>query len=66
MELFPQVVSGFRGELRMLPTFKMELFEKIVKNKKPFTVLQKAPSWMFDKFLNMLLNWLPKLRMFHF
>ena len=50
----------------MLPTSKMELFAKIVKNEKPFTVLQKAPSWMFDKFLNILLNWLPKLRMFHF
>ena len=66
MKLFPQVVSGFRGELRKLPTSKTELFAKIVKNEKPFTVLQKAPSWMFDKFLNMLLNWLPKLRMFHF
>ena len=66
MELFPQVITGFRGKLKILPTSKMELFAKIVKNEKPFTVLQKAPSWMFDKFLNILLNWLPKLRMFHF
>ena len=66
MELFPQAVSGFRGEFRTLPTSKTELFAKIVKNEKLLTVLQKALSWMFDKFLNMLLNWLPKLRMFHF
>ena len=28
--------------------------------------VQKPLSWMFDKVLNMLLNWLPKLKMFHF
>ena len=28
--------------------------------------LQKPASYMFDKALNMPLNWLPKLRMFHF
>ena len=34
----------------------MELFPKIVKNEKPFTILQKPPSWMFDKVLNMVLE----------
>ena len=29
-------------------------------------VLQKPLSWMFEKVLNMLLNWLPKLKMFLF
>ena len=38
-----------------------ELFAKIVKNKKPFTIFAK--SSIMDI---MLLNWLPKLRMFHF
>ena len=38
MELFPQVVTGFRGERRILPNIgqkmdtKMELFAEIVKN----------------------------------
>ena len=32
----PQVVTGFRGELRILSTSKMEVVAKIVKNKKPF------------------------------
>ena len=27
--------------------------------------VQKHPSSMFGKVVNMLLNWLPKLRMFH-
>ena len=41
MELSPQVVTGFRGELRILPS-KMELFAKIVKNEKPFTIFAKT------------------------
>ena len=32
MKFFLQVVTGFRGELRILQTSKMELFAKIVKN----------------------------------
>ena len=28
MDLFLQVVTGFRGELRILPTSKMELLQK--------------------------------------
>ena len=47
-------------------TSKMELFAKIVTNEKPFTISQKTPSYIFDKVLDMLLNWLLKLRMFHF
>ena len=42
MELFPQVITGFRGKLKILPTFKMELFAKIVKNEKPFTIFVKT------------------------
>ena len=42
MELFPQVVTGFRGELRILPTSKMELFAKLVKNEKPFIIFAKT------------------------
>ena len=58
MELFPQVVTGFRGELRILPNMeqtmdtKMERFAEIVKT----LLSQKPPAWMFDKVLNMLLN----------
>ena len=42
MELFPQVNTGFRGKLKILPTSKMELFAKIVKNEKPFTIFVKT------------------------
>ena len=42
MELFPQVITGFRGKLKILPTFKMELFAKTVKNEKPFTIFVKT------------------------
>ena len=47
-------------------TSKMELFVKLIKNEKPFTVFTKTSIWIFDKVLNMLLNRFPKLRMFHF
>ena len=43
-------------------TSKMELFPKIVKNEKPFTILQKPPSWMFDKVLNMVLELASKVK----
>ena len=58
MELFPQVVTGFRDELRILPNMeqtmdtKMERFAEIIKT----LLSQKPPAWMFDKVLNMLLN----------
>ena len=44
-------------------TSRMELLSKI-KSRSLF--LQKPLFWMLDKVLNMLLNWLPKLMMFHF
>ena len=46
MEPLPQFVIGFRGKLQ---TSKMELF---------LNFFEKPPTWMFDKALNMLLNWL--------
>ena len=64
MKFFLQVVTGFRGELRILQTSKMELFAKIVKLKAARFLCNKTPSWMSDKVLNMLLNWLPKLIQF--
>ena len=39
MELFPQVFSGFTGELGILSN--LEFFAKIVKNEKPFTIFVK-------------------------
>ena len=57
MELFPQVVTSFRGELKSCQASK---------TKSHSLFLQKSPSWVVDKVLNMFLNWLPKLRMFHF
>ena len=42
MELFPQVVTSFRDELRMLSTSKMKLFAKIVENEKLFTIFAKS------------------------
>ena len=42
MELFPQVVTGFRGKRKSWQTSKMELFAKIVRNEKLFTILAKT------------------------
>ena len=55
---------GLQGNSEFCQTSGMELFLKIVKNEKSFTVF--VIFWIFDKVLNMLLNWLPKLRMFNF
>ena len=67
MELFPQVVMVSEANAESCHTSKLELLAKIVRNKKPFTIFAKTPqSWMFGKVLNMLLNWLPKLRTFQF
>ena len=63
MEHYPQIVNGFRGELRILPNIYDGVFSR---NSQRSIFLEKLPSWLFDKVLNMLLNWLPKLRMFHF
>ena len=54
MGFFP--LLAFRTE--SYHTSKMELFPKIVKAEKPFTVF-------FGKVLNMLVNWLPKLKILH-
>ena len=55
MERFPQVVTSFSTNSEPCHPSKMELFAKIVKNQKPFTIfLQKPLSWMFGKVLNML------------
>ena len=62
MVLFPQIATGFRGKLGTFPLSNI----KIVKNEKPFTNFGKTSTWIFDKILNMPLNWLAKLRMFHF
>ena len=40
MELFPQVVTGFRGKLSCHIS-KMKLFAKIVKSEKRFTIFAK-------------------------
>ena len=55
IELFPQVITGFRGESESCQTSKMELFAKIVKTKSCLPFFQKPSSWMFDKVLDMLL-----------
>ena len=65
-DLFPQVVTGFMGEIRTCQNSKMELFTKNSQRLKAIHYFcTKALSWMFDKVLNMHLNWLPKLRIFH-
>ena len=63
MELFPQIITGFRGEIRILQNTSDAAFRR---SKSRLLFVQKPRSWMFDKVLNMLLNWIPKLRMFHF
>ena len=50
-------------------TFKMELLAKPKtksKTKIRSLFLQKSSPWLFDKVLNILLNWHPKLTMFYF
>ena len=57
MELFPEVVTNFRGELRILPTSKLELFAKRVKNGKPFTIFSKAlilDVWQVSEYVSEL------------
>ena len=67
IELFPQVVTGFGGELRILSNIYDGAFCKNTQKRKALHYFcKKAPSWMFEKVMNMLLNWLSKLRMFHF
>ena len=45
MELFPQVVTGFRGELRILPNIVDEaLCKNSKKTKSRSLFLRKAPS----------------------
>ena len=66
-DLFPQVVTGFMGEIRNCQNSKIKLFtNNSQKLKAVHCFCKKALSWMFDKVLNMLLNWLPKLRMFQY
>ena len=56
---------GLQGNSEFLQTSKMELFAKIVKNEKQFTIFAKTSILDFDNALIMLLNWLSKLRMFY-
>ena len=65
-ELFPQIVTAFKGELKILSNMSDGAFCKKSHLKSCSLFLQKPPSWLFEKVLNMLLNWLPKLRIFHF
>ena len=45
---------------------KIKLFARnSQKQKVVHDFCKRDPFWMFDDFLNMFLNWLPKLRMFH-
>ena len=62
-------LEKIRGELKSLSNIKdgaflrsRKLFPKIIKSRS--LIVQK--SWMFEKVLNMLLNWLLQLKMFHF
>ena len=51
MELFPQVFTGFRGELRILPNVWDGAFCKNSETLKAAIrslLLQKPPSWMFE------------------
>ena len=71
MELFPQVVTGVRGELGILPIIWDEAFCKNSQKLKLFTIFEKTSIFNVwyntqGKVLNMPLNWLPKLRMFCF
>ena len=42
MELFLQSFLGLQGDSESCKTSKMELFAKIVKNEKPFTIFVKT------------------------
>ena len=60
---FCDVVTGFRGKLRILSNIQDGAFlKKQSKDKSRLLFVQKPPSWMFGKFLKKLLNWRPKLK----
>ena len=62
MELFPLQ----RWPQNLAKHRRWIFLRKQSKTKSRSLYLQKLTSWMFDKVLNMFLNWHPKLRMFHF
>ena len=67
MELFSQVATGFRGELRILSNSYDKVFCKNSEKRKAVHYFcKKLHLGMLGKVLNMLLNWLSKLTMFHF
>ena len=68
MELFAQVVTGFRDEFRILPNIQDGGFwySKVFKNWKVLIIFAKTSILHVWQVLNKLENWLPKLRMFHF
>ena len=60
------VFTRFRGELRILAKhLRWSSLQELSKTKSFFLFLPKPLSWMFDKVLNMFLNWLPNLRKFN-
>ena len=62
MELF----TGFRGKLRILTNVRQIFMQIQSKTKYSSLFLQKSPFCMIEKVLNMLQNWLPKVRTFNF
>ena len=67
MELFSQVATGFRGELRILSNSYDKVFCKNSEKRKAVHYFyKKLHLGMLGKVLIMLLNWLSKLTMFHF
>ena len=67
MELFPRSRYWAQGQTQNLAEhLRWSFIQKQSKAKSRSLFVQKPPSWMFGKAVNMLLHWLPKLKMFHF
>ena len=61
---FEKIINFYKGEFKTLPNILDGAFWRNSQNL--FTIFAKTLCWMFDKVLDMLLNWRPMLRMFHF
>ena len=67
MELVPRSRDCLQKQaLNFAKHLRWSFFQKHLKTKSLSLFVRKAPTSMFDKVLNMRLNWLPKSKMFPF
>ena len=67
MELFPGSRSSLQRQTKNIAKhLRRSFLQKLSETKCCSLFAQKPLSWMFEKVLNILRSWLPKLKMFHF